>query len=163
MIFVTVGTQLPFDRMVHTVDMWAARTGGEGFAQVGPTKSPPKHLRWSESITPQQFDEYIESCSLIVAHAGMGTIISALRAQRKLLVMPRRASLREHRNEHQLATVKALSEQGKITVAMDEDELVGWLDRIDEIPMPPPLGEQANPRLLNAVRGFIETGKLPPE
>jgi len=154
-IFVTVGTQLPFARLVHAVDAWAARSAAEVFAQVGPTKAPPRHIQWSASVTPAEFNDAIDSCSLIIAHAGMGTIISALKARKPLLVMPRRANLGEHRNEHQLATVKALAEQGKITAASDEQELVAWLERQDEIPCPPALAETPDERLLLAVRDFI--------
>ncbi len=35
MIFVTVGEQLPFDRLVRAVDEWAAASGKEVFAQIG--------------------------------------------------------------------------------------------------------------------------------
>ena len=36
MIFVTVGSQLPFDRLVRAVDDWAAGNGGAAaFAQIG--------------------------------------------------------------------------------------------------------------------------------
>ncbi len=50
--------------------------------------------------------------------------LSALRFEKPLLVMPRRASLGEQRNEHQLATAKRLLEFDKVNVAFDESELI---------------------------------------
>ena len=47
----------------------------------------------------------MDAAAAIVAHAGMGTILTALETGKRLLVMPRRAALGEHRNDHQLATV----------------------------------------------------------
>lgn len=38
MIFVTVGTQVQFDRLIRTVDEWAgARARSDIFAQIGPS------------------------------------------------------------------------------------------------------------------------------
>ena len=68
----------------------------------------------------------------IVAHAGMGTILTALELGKPLLVLPRRASLGEHRNEHQLATARRFADTGRLAVAFDESELA---QRLDELPL----------------------------
>ena len=66
----------------------------------------------------------------MISHAGMGSIITALELGKRIIVMPRRANLGEHRNDHQLATAKRLSEQGRIMVAFTEQELVDKLDQL---------------------------------
>lgn len=53
-----------------------------------------------------EFDKLCHDARLIVAHAGMGTIISAMTKGKPIIVFPRIAALGEHRNEHQLATSK---------------------------------------------------------
>ena len=58
----------------------------------------------------------------------MGTILTALELGKPLLVMPRRAALGEHRNDHQLATVRRFAELGSVEVALDESELALKLD-----------------------------------
>ena len=156
MLFVTVGTDLPFDRLIRTVDAWAARNQrSDVFAQIGETKLRPKHIAYSEFLEPPQFQERFQSASLIIAHAGMGTILSALRYQKPILVMPRRASLGEQRNEHQLATAKHLLELGKITVAFDENDLSAKLDQLDALEAREPIGPYAAPALIRAIRDFI--------
>ena len=98
MIFVTVGTQLPFDRLVRTVDDWAGRTGRDDvFAQIGPSEYVPRHMESAVGLDPAQFRARMEQAEFIVAHAGMGTIINALRMEKTLVVMPRKADLGEHR------------------------------------------------------------------
>jgi UDP-N-acetylglucosamine transferase subunit ALG13 len=112
MIFLTVGTQLPFDRLVAAVDAWAARHPGQRvFGQIadpGPAGHRPRNFDWVAELDPTEFDRRFRAASHIVAHAGMGTIIGALGAAKPLLVMPRRAHLGEQRNDHQLATVRRL-------------------------------------------------------
>ena len=53
MIFVTVGTQLAFDRLIGAVDAWAARTpGSDVFAQTGPGTYTPRHIEYAAFISP---------------------------------------------------------------------------------------------------------------
>ena len=94
MIFATVGTQLPFDRLIRALDEWARdHAHSEVFAQIGQTTYQPKHMQWSRTITPDQFQSYVAESDVVVAHAGMGTIISAIELGKRVVVMPRREAL----------------------------------------------------------------------
>jgi UDP-N-acetylglucosamine transferase subunit ALG13 len=156
MIFVTVGTDLPFDRMVRIIDEWAAQNGrSDVFAQIGKTDYKPSHIGSSNFLEPPQFAERFQSADIIISHAGMGTILSALRYEKPILVMPRRASLGEHRNEHQLATAQHLTKMGKINVALDDAELRQKLDRLAELKPREKIQAFASPELFSALREFI--------
>lgn len=132
MIFLTVGTQLPFDRLVRAVDEWAARTGrSDVVAQIAePCASgyKPTTIDWVPFLTPDKVRSYFEEADFIVAHAGMGSIISAMTVRKPIVVMPRRVSLREHRNDHQVATAKRISGVDGVFVAHDETEMASALD-----------------------------------
>ena len=129
MIFATVGTQLPFDRLIRTLDQWASKNPQtEIFAQIGQTKYIPRHMKWQRTISAETFREKLLKCDTVVAHAGMGTIISAVELGKRVLVMPRRADLEEHRNDHQLATVERLRHLGGLEAAEDCDALERLLD-----------------------------------
>lgn len=156
MIFVTVGTQLKFDRMIAAVDEWAgAVSGREVFAQVGPTRLRPHHIEYAQFISPEECSERMQAADVIVAHAGMGTILTALELGKPLLVMPRRAPLGEHRNDHQLATAHRFAELGKIKVAFDEMELPLRLDEVDRIAAMPRISPYAPEDFLAGLRAFI--------
>lgn len=130
-IFVTVGTDLPFDRLVRTLDDWApAHPEFEIFAQIGETSFRPQNIPYTHFIEPPEFKQRFQESDLIVSHAGMGTILSSLSFQKPLLVMPRIAAKGEHRNEHQLATAKHLKALNKINVAPDEKELLRILESL---------------------------------
>lgn len=157
MIFVTVGAQMPFDRMVRAVDEWAAASGRKDvFAQIGPTDWRPRHIEWTAFLEPDQFRERVQNARVLVAHAGMGSILTALEAGKPILVMPRRGDLKETRNDHQVATAKQFLSLGRVSVAMDETELPDRLNEIDRLAATEPISRFASPRLLTAVRSFID-------
>lgn len=156
MIFVTVGTQLAFDRLIGAVDAWAERAGRPVFAQIGPGEYTPRFIDYASFISPDECLERMAEADAIVAHAGMGTIISALELGKPVLVMPRRASLGEHRNDHQLATAARFGELGRLSVAADEHELVAKLDGLDALTADGRIGPYASDRLLAAVTRFID-------
>lgn len=158
MIFVTVGTDGPFDRLVKAVDRWAGEHGRtDVVAQIGRSDLQPRFMRSHQFLDPPQFAEYFASAEFVIAHAGMGTILSALRYGKPLVVMPRRATLGEQRNEHQLATARRLLELGKVTVAFDEGELRMRLAQVHELQAKAAIGPYAEPRLIAGIREFIHT------
>ena len=161
MIFVTVGTQLPFDRLVRVVDAWAATQPCEAvFGQIGPTKLCPAQMEWTSFLAPEDHRKRFEAASLIIAHAGMGTILFALTNSKPLIIMPRRASLGEHRNDHQVATARQFADRAGITVAMDEEALTGVLDQRKHRGAGPGIPAHASPHLLQSVRSFIREGRI---
>lgn len=131
MIFVTVGTQLPFNRLISTVDQWCAESKTDVFAQVGPTDKIFSHLSSEAFISPEKADELMRNAELIVAHAGMGTIITATQHGKPLIVMAREFKFGEHRNDHQVATAARFKDFPNITVVADEQALVQVLNDFD--------------------------------
>ncbi|MDZ4831182.1 MAG: glycosyltransferase [Phycisphaerae bacterium] len=147
---------MPFDRMCRAVDNWAARVNrSDVFAQIGATDWRPSAIGWTAMLEPPEFTERVRACSAIVAHAGMGSILTALQYGKPILVMPRRGDLRETRNDHQVATAKRFRELGKVAVAFDETELAIELDRLGELQPAERIGQFASESLLEAVRAFV--------
>ena len=85
----------------------------------------------------------------------MGKILSALPQDKPILVMLKRASFREIRNDHQVATVHRLREMGKIDAALDEAGLRFTLEKLTSLPRRGLIGPFAEERLLSALRQFI--------
>jgi UDP-N-acetylglucosamine transferase subunit ALG13 len=151
---------MPFDRLVRAVDQWAIGHGREDvFAQIGPGAYLPSRIRWTRFLHPDEFRHQCQMASAIVAHAGTGSIIKALELGKPILVLPRRAGLRETRNEHQLATAEQFRRYPSVTVAWDEHELLARLDGIDVLNGRQAIGPAASRELLDAVREFIGDGE----
>jgi len=156
-IFVTVGTDQHFDRMVKIIDKWAANHPEvELFAQIGETAYTPENIPFTQFLEPSEFVTRVQSASLILGHAGMGTILTALKYQKPVLVMPKLASLGEHRNEHQTATAKRLSLQKRVKVAFNERELHLKLENLDELSTSSKIGAYASEPLTKHLKASIQ-------
>jgi UDP-N-acetylglucosamine transferase subunit ALG13 len=156
MIFVTVGGQMPFDRLIRAVDQWAEehqRT--DIFAQIGPTDYEPSFIKWVKYLDSAAFSGRLDSADAIISHAGMGTILSALYRAKPILVFPRRGDLMETRNDHQVDTAKRFVEMGMVRAAYDELELREELGRIDDLKQDRRIGPHASPELVTTLRDFI--------
>jgi UDP-N-acetylglucosamine transferase subunit ALG13 len=157
-IFLTIGSHEPFDRLVQAVDQWAAAYPGWVFGQI--TESAgyrPVNMEWVGRMDAAAYDRRVAESELLIAHAGMGSIITALSAGKPIVVMPRRGHLQETRNDHQWATAARLKGRPGIHVAEDEGALPRVLERVLHSP-PDELGAltpHAEPELLTAVATFI--------
>jgi UDP-N-acetylglucosamine transferase subunit ALG13 len=144
MIFLTVGTQFPFDRLVRAVDSIIDKglISETLFAQIGESSYKPRNFESAACLEKGVFDDYMRQASEIIGHAGMGTITAALSNHKPLLAMPRLKRYREVVNDHQLAIAKKFSELGHILVAYDTADLP---ERISQLKSFVPKERKANP------------------
>lgn len=156
MIFVTVGTQIPFDRLIKILDEVAPALGGEEIIAQTSEKAQyvPCNFKTVGFLSPDEFNNIFSRARLVVAHAGMGTIISALRRAKPIIVFPRKASLGEHRNEHQLATAAEMRRLGAVAVAYDAEELRHLLTSGLDL-TPGSISPSPSPALIDAIKDFI--------
>lgn len=160
MIFATVGSQMPFDRMVNALDQWAGsvRSPIDILAQIGNSSCLPQNVRHVRSLSPAEFRSTVERADVIVAHAGMGSVLTALEFGKKLVVMPRRGMLRETRNDHQVATAMWLKSKPGVFVALDESVLGAVIEQaIYEKSTSNRISAVASDELICAVRDFLMT------
>ena len=160
MILITVGMQLGFDRLIRAMDRIQPDFGIDFIAQTGPTSYVPANMASKAQFGPAEFEELASRAALIVSHAGIGTVLLARRLLKPIVLMPRRAGLGEHRNDHQLSTAAQLTGRRGIFVAVDETELrnavkLGLACGPVEHEISPTLD-----RLQTAVAGFVTSGQL---
>lgn len=167
MIFLTTGTQIPFDRLVRAMDAWVASRQPpvpEVFGQILPSRTGshvPRNFDWAERLDPERYAALFARADVVVAHAGMGTILTALTEGKPLVVMPRRAALGEHRNDHQTATANRLRDRPGLHVAEDETELPACMERALAValrPDRPVIPPVADPGFTAALRAFLMRG-----
>jgi len=156
LIFVTVGSELAFDRMLSVIDAWAANSEENVVAQIGPSELRPAYIRYKQFLSPDEFRQHVRDCSVMVAHAGMGSILTAMQQGKPIIIMPRRVKFLETRNDHQVATAKELGSRAGIFVAMDEVELKQQLERVHLLVAGDVVSSYASDELLEAIRHFID-------
>lgn len=157
MIFLTVGTQLPFDRLVKIVDSWAFTNKRKDIiAQVGHSNYLPKQITCVNFLKHQEVIEMIEAASVVIAHAGIGTIITAIDLDKPIIIFPRRMSLGEQRSDHQLATAKHLASRGLVCVAKDEEDLLLNLERAETYKTTRSAKHCSQTKLIDFISNFIE-------
>lgn len=107
MIFLTVGTQLPFDRLVKVVNEFSkANPEVKIVGQVGHTQVEKLNFEYYETLSISEFEKFFNESEAVISHAGMGTILTALTSGKALFMMPRLHKYQEHRNDHQLGTLE---------------------------------------------------------
>lgn len=156
MIFVTIGTQVPFDRFVRIIDNLATRLDEEIIVQTS-TASNYKtvNVKTVEFLPPDEFNELFAQARLIVSHAGMGTILSAMQLSKPIVIFPRDVSLHEHRNNHQMATARRMEELGYVYVAYTADDIERLLLHTD-LKVLHHLGDTAQKSLTDRLSEIIE-------
>ena len=144
MIFLTVGTQFPFDRLVKSVDQAfdGRLINEEIFAQIGETSYKPLNFESVVSLEKNVFDKRLREASSVISHAGMGTITMALKNHKPLLVMPRLKRYKEHVNDHQVATARKFEELGHILAVYDAKDLPNGIRKLKNFV---PRERKANP------------------
>ena len=163
MIFLTIGTHEPFDRLIRAVDDWCAAhgTGAQIFGQITDPKPGayrPQYFDWVARLSPQEYNRRFTAAVLIVSHAGMGSILTALHHATPIVVMPRRGHLRETRNDHQFTTVRMLGSRPGIYVAEDETHLGTVIERAlaaAQAPQADPISAFADATFTDSLRAFL--------
>lgn len=153
LILVTVGTQLPFPRLVTGLDAICSSLREPVIAQTNSVAPPPKNMKWAPFYSPAEMSLLFEECRVIVAHAGMGSIITAQRMEKPIIVVPRRSALSEHRNDHQVATARQLEGRTGIYVAWEVERVLDFLS-MPKLPHPAPYSESLA-ELVSAIRSEI--------
>lgn len=119
--FVSVGNATqPFTRLLEAVCELAPQLPQPVFVQFGaahafacPSCTGVAFLEMGE------FEQRVSAAELLILHAGAGSVIHAVRAGKTPVIMPRRASLGELVDDHQLEFAHELEKTGKVIVAHD--------------------------------------------
>ncbi len=158
MIFASVGSQLPFDRMVRAIDEWARdNPQTRVYIQIGDGAYEPRHAGFARTITVKEYRERVRSSSLFVAHVGMGSILQGLEERRQMLLMPRLSALGEHTTDHQLHTADRFRDREGLLIVDDPETLKSSITRLLNEPLASGTGISggASPELISHIAGFL--------
>lgn len=122
--FVTVGNaRQPFSRLLDAVAAVAGSLPGPVLVQRGHTPFGCAGMEVVDFVAMDRFSDWVAQADVLIMHAGAGSVIQAVRAGKAPIVMPRRAMLGEHVNDHQVEFAHALEVAGKVRVAEDAEGL----------------------------------------
>jgi len=158
LILVSVGSMMPFDRLIRGMDEWAGRHPETPvLMQIGNGKYEPVHGPFVRMMPVADYRARLKDCTLFVAHAGMGSIISAIEAGKPLVMLPRQQKLGEHNTDHQLATAATVGRREGLYVVPTVEELGARIDAllVDTGAAPAPIAPFASEALIGRVRAFI--------
>jgi UDP-N-acetylglucosamine transferase subunit ALG13 len=161
MIFATVGTQLPFPRLLLALDAWAAaHPQTPVVAQTGADDTAYPHLTTMARMGQADFARHMETARIVVSHAGMGTILNAAETGKPVIVVPRLAVHGEHRNDHQVDTAAEMSALSVVHVVDDVARLGAAIDALlaADLPQATAVKTTASPELITALQDFIWSG-----
>ena len=119
----------------------------------------PQHFEAVGHLDPAAYQARFEAADVIVSHAGMGSIITALTTPKPIVVLPRRGHLNETRNDHQYDTLKGLGQKPGLFAALTEDDLPALLDQVIDgaATTGEVLGPYAAPELTDTLNRFIHS------
>jgi UDP-N-acetylglucosamine transferase subunit ALG13 len=164
MIFASVGSMLPFDRLVQAVDEWAAANPAEAvFIQIGEGEYEPRHAPFTRMMPHGEYRSRLETSDLFVAHVGMGSILQSLELRKQLLMLPRLASLREHTTDHQLHTAARFRDTPGLLIVDDADALKAAMSRLlrEPLTLSAGLSPHAPQPMIDNVARYLRSGSKP--
>jgi len=157
MILVMLGTQNnSFERLLKELDRLKENKiiKGKIIVQAGYTKYESKNLEIFDFIDKDKLEKYQSQADIIITHGGVGSIISSLTKDKKVIAVPRLKEYNEHVNNHQKDIVESFSKNGYIIGINDVKELEEAYKKIGKFK--PNKYIPNNSKIIKIVEDFIE-------
>jgi len=157
MIFVVLGTQkFQLNRLLQKLDDYVEQglIKDEVYAQIGNSTYKPRNYSYKEFFDKKEFDETIGKSDVVIAHSGVGTIITAIHAQKPVVVFPRLAKYKEHVDDHQLEIAKAFEMKKYVLCCYEDDDLLEIIDKSRSYDFDEYVSQQK--QIIGIIRNFLD-------
>ena len=157
MTLVILGTQdKVFPRLLEAIEkqIELGNLKGEVVVQAGSTKFESKYMKIFDLIPMKQFDELLSKSDLIITHGGVGSIISSIEKDKKVIAVPRLHEFGEHVNNHQKEIVKDFNDKGYIIGIENVEQLKDAILKAKEFE--PVKYKHNNEKMLKIIQEFID-------
>ena len=157
MILVLLGTQNnSFHRLLEEIEK--SITDGtikeEVIVQAGYTKFKSYKMRIIDFVSSEQLEKLQEEANLIITHGGVGSIVTSIEKEKKVIAVPRLHEYEEHVNNHQIEIINRFSEQGCIIGIDKIDDLKSAIQKSKEFE--PKKYERNNKLMIKTIEEFID-------
>lgn len=133
MILITLGTQdKKFYRLLEAVQKQIDNKiiKDEVIVQAGCSSDfKSKNMKIFDLISLDEFDNLIEKCDILITHGGVGSIITGLKNNKKVIAAPRLQKYGEHVNDHQVQIIENFTNSGYILSLEKFDEIDKVLEK----------------------------------
>lgn len=127
MILVTLGTQdKKFTRLLEAVQKQInnKKIKDRVVVQAGCTTDfKSNDMEIFDLIPMDEINTLISECDLLITHGGVGSIITGLKNNKKVIAAARLKEYEEHENDHQLQIIENFSNEGYILSLNDFEKL----------------------------------------
>ena len=134
LILVTLGTQdKQFYRLLQAIDKQIENKviKDKVVVQAGISSDyKSNNMEIFDLIPMNEFDKLIAECDILITHGGVGSIISGLKNNKKVIAAARLKEFHEHVNDHQLQIIDNFTKAGYIIPLEDFDDLGNILKNI---------------------------------
>lgn len=157
MIFVTLGTQdKEFTRLLEAIDREIEKGNIKErvVVQAGYTKYESKNMEIFDLISTDEFNKYIKSADLIITHGGAGSILTAIKNNKKVIAAARLYKYKEHTNDHQKQIVKEFADEGYILELRDFNKLGKLIEKSKNFT--PKKFVSNTPNMIKLIEDYIE-------
>lgn len=122
-ILVTLGTQdKKFYRILDEIEklIEKGKISEKVVVQAGCSSDyKSNHMEIFDLISMKKFDELISECDLLITHGGVGSIITGLKNNKKVIAVARLKKYKEHTNDHQLQIIENFS-KGRYVIGLND-------------------------------------------
>ena len=157
MILVTLGTQdKTFPRLLDAIQKQIDKGNikDKVVVQAGTTKYESNNMEIFDLIDREKFADLIKECDLLITHGGVGSIITGLKNNKKIIAAPRLEKYKEHTNDHQIQIIEKFTQSGFILPLYDFDKLDEVLKAINKFK---PKQYQSNTNnMINLIENYID-------
>ena len=159
MILVTLGTQdKVFTRLLKDIDneIEKGNIKDKVIVQAGFSKDKytSKNMEMFDLIDRDEFTKLVNDCYYLITHGGVGSILTGLKANKKVIVCPRLSKYKEHINDHQVQIVNNFSKEGYILPYFENDNLSDVLKKLNSFKPKKYISNTKN--IVNMIEDFID-------
>ncbi len=158
MIFVVLGTQdKKFERLLKEVErlIMDGTIQEKVIVQAGTTTYKSEYMEIHKMIPMKQFLAYMEKCDYVITHGGVGTILDAMKHDKKIIAVPRLKMYGEHENDHQIQIIEKFENAEYLIGCHSVDDLQEAISKIETFE--PKKCELGNQQMINLITNYIET------
>ncbi len=157
MILVLLGTQNnSFHRLLEEIErnLQNGTIDEEVIVQAGYTKFESKNMKIFDLIPKEKLEELQKKADLIITHGGVGSIISSIEKNKKVIAVPRLHEYGEHVNNHQKEIVSDFDKKGYIIGIERVEEVEEALHNVKSFV--PVKYAHNNEKMLKIIEKFID-------